>query len=164
MMKSDITLMLTSCCCTLLQLLYIFVSNSYTIRKSHMHRLFFVGQSVLFSPLIYIVVKELSEEVATRLLGSVCCFLAICGCASPLATITEIMQTRSTEGMSLLMVVLNFICALSWGANINLINDYFVMAPNALGLMFCAIQLSIFCIYPSQQQHRQRPVIANSVI
>ena len=160
----EVSLMLTNCGCTLLPFLYIFVLYSYTIRNSHMHRLFLVSLSVLFSPLIYIVVMELSDEVATRQLGSVCCFLAICGYASPLATITKIMQRKSTESMSLLMVVFNFICALSWGAYGNLINDYFVTAPNVLGLMFCAIQLSIFCIYPSQQQQRQIPVIANSVI
>ena len=163
MMKSDVSLMLTNYCCTLLPFLYIFVFYSYTIRNGHMHRLFLVDLSVLFSPLIYNVVMELSEEVATRLLGSVCCLLAICGYASPLATITEIMQTTSAESMSLLVVVFNFICALSWGAYGNLINDYFFIAPNVFGLMFCAIQLSIFCIYPSQQQQRQKPVIANSV-
>ena len=134
--KSDVSLMLTNCCCALLPCLYIIVFYSCTIRKSHMHRLFLVGLSVLFSPLIYIVVMELSEEVATRQLGSVCCFLAICGYASPLATITEILLTNSTESMSLLMVVYNFTCALSWDAYGKLINGYFVREPNVLRLMF----------------------------
>ena len=140
MMKSDVSLLLTNCCCTPLPFLYIIVFYRYTIRNGHMHRLLLVFLSALFSPLIYIVVMELSEEVATRQLGSVRCFLAICGYVFPSATIREIMQTKSTESMSLLMVVLNCMCALSWGAYGNLINDYFAIAPNALGLMFCAIQ------------------------
>ena len=87
--------------------------------------------------------------MATRQFGSVCCFLEICGYASPLSTIREIMQTKSTECMFLLMVVFNFICALSWGANGNLINDYFVIAPNALGLKLCAIQMLCYSPIPS---------------
>ena len=63
--------------------------------QSHMRKLLLVGLSVLFSPLIYIVVMELSDEVATRHLGSVCCLLAICGYASPLATIVSHMLVVS---------------------------------------------------------------------
>ncbi|KAK7110212.1 sugar transporter SWEET1-like [Littorina saxatilis] len=151
LLQNNSNLVLTNAAGAFLQLLYIFIFYSYTVKKSHFHRIIFFGMVILFMPLVYLRFARPDMNVGIFHLGVFCCAMSICCYISPMASVRDICRTKSTETMSFWLVLFNFVSAFCWVAYGTLLNDPFVATPNFVGLLFGIIQISLFCIYPSSR-------------
>lgn len=75
-----------------------------------------------------------------------------CSCvsmlASPLATIRQVVATKSTASLTFPRTLASFVFALSWFTyGLAVAMDPFIYVPNALGLLATAVQLSMFAAY-----------------
>ncbi|XP_025093649.1 sugar transporter SWEET1-like isoform X1 [Pomacea canaliculata] len=149
LMQNDANLVLSNIFALLLQLVYIGVFYVYTIKKSHFYRLLTVGAVILFLPLIYVQYFENDPAVGVHHLGLVCCCMSVCCTGSPLATLRDVLRTKSTESMSFLLCFFNFVAALAWFVYGLLLKDSFIIIPNIIGGILGLTQVILFCIYPT---------------
>ncbi|XP_025093653.1 sugar transporter SWEET1-like isoform X2 [Pomacea canaliculata] len=118
-------------------------------RWSHFYRLLTVGAVILFLPLIYVQYFENDPAVGVHHLGLVCCCMSVCCTGSPLATLRDVLRTKSTESMSFLLCFFNFVAALAWFVYGLLLKDSFIIIPNIIGGILGLTQVILFCIYPT---------------
>ncbi|RLN11020.1 hypothetical protein BBJ28_00019599 [Nothophytophthora sp. Chile5] len=70
--------------------------------------------------------------------------------ASPLATIRRVIRTKSASSMPFTMGVVNVLNSICWVVYAALVDDMFVLAPNAAGALLGSIQLVLYVIYPAK--------------
>ncbi|XP_059159415.1 sugar transporter SWEET1-like [Physella acuta] len=147
LMSNITSVTLTSGLGSLLQFLYICVYYIYSKKKHQVHCILLLGTVILFTPLIYIQYFERDGDVALRNLGLICSGISILCYASPLATLSKVIEHKSTESMSFYLCFINFLCGLQWTLYGVAINDNVVIIPNAFGIILGLIQFYLFCIY-----------------
>lgn len=135
---------------SLLQFFYLVIYYTFTIRKSQFMKLFSVSSLLLFLPLIYVKYYQDDEEVAAAHFGSFCVLMSIISYGAPLASLTDVIRTKSTECMSFPLVFANFVVAIEWFLYGLTIEDINVQCSNFLGGVLCFIQLGLFVKYPSK--------------
>ncbi|CAJ0947803.1 unnamed protein product, partial [Mesorhabditis belari] len=81
-------------------------------------------------------------------LGVVCMTFNIACFASPLAGMRVVLRTRCTDTLPLPMCMANLAVSSQWLLYGILINDIYVIIPNACGVFLSFIQLSLFLIFP----------------
>lgn len=69
---------------------------------------------------------------------------------SPLASIGEVIKSRSTAMLPFWMILFNFVVCSLWTLQGYLTNTYFLVVPNIIGSSVSFIQLSLFIVYPSK--------------
>lgn len=67
--------------------------------------------------------------------------------AAPLAVMQAVIETRSVRYMPFLLSFSSFLCATTWLAWALVVDDYFVLIPNALGTIFGITQLGLYSMY-----------------
>jgi solute carrier family 50 protein (sugar transporter) len=87
-------------------------------------------------------------------LGIFCNVVAVAFFASPLATMREVVQTKSTETMSLPLSVMAAITTFLWTSYGFLKKDVYIVMPNLLGFLLTCTQLALFAIYWSSPKKR----------
>lgn len=82
---------------------------------------------------------------AAPLIGYTGCVLAVVLMASPLATISTVLRTKSTAAMPFVTSLATFFNASAWTAYGSFVaHDPIIVVPNALGLAASLVQLSLF--------------------
>ena len=90
---------------------------------------------------------------ATARLGLLGAASSICMFASPFATIKQVIKEKNSASLPVPMVTMSVLCTTAWVMYGRAIGDNFLLVPNALGLGFALIQLSLAGIYPSREAH-----------
>jgi len=85
--------------------------------------------------------------------GFISSFISVVLFASPLSTLYEVIQQKSTESISFPMSFSMFFLALSWTLYGSLEMNVNVFLPNFLGLLLSITQLILFIIYPHKKPH-----------
>ncbi|CAM9526766.1 unnamed protein product, partial [Hapterophycus canaliculatus] len=85
-----------------------------------------------------------SEETAADRIGYFVDIFNICLYASPLALAWKVLRTRSTSGMYLPLSITITAAAALWATYGYLTEDWFVAAPQSVGLLAGLAQLSLF--------------------
>eukprot|EP01114_Cavostelium_apophysatum_P009388 TRINITY_DN22512_c0_g1_i1.p1 TRINITY_DN22512_c0_g1~~TRINITY_DN22512_c0_g1_i1.p1 ORF type:complete len:217 (-),score=18.61 TRINITY_DN22512_c0_g1_i1:76-726(-) len=67
--------------------------------------------------------------------------------ASPLSTMSTVIQTKDASSIPVAMSAASLACSLSWFAYGYTLNDIFVMAPNGVGIILASIQLLLVKAY-----------------
>lgn len=77
---------------------------------------------------------------------------------SPLASVSEVMKTQSTESLPFWMILFNFLVGSLWTLYGYLIDNYFVLFPNGMGSGLSVTQLCLFLIYPQKSSKSAKMV------
>uniref|UniRef100_A0A915IRN3 Sugar transporter SWEET1 n=1 Tax=Romanomermis culicivorax TaxID=13658 RepID=A0A915IRN3_ROMCU len=80
--------------------------------------------------------------------GSVCLLLNVLNFASPLVTLKEVLNRKSTESISFALCAANLLVSAQWFLYGILVDDIYMKVPNFLGLILTLVQLSLFAMYP----------------
>jgi len=142
------TIMIVNFIGATLQMLYALTYLRYTPdRSSYLH---LIGSAVLFlaSILFYFQYFVPDRETAVFRAGLAASVATVIMFGSPLASLRDVIQKRSTEALSLPLCFANFIVPIEWVLYGILINDKFVQVPNFLGAILGFIQVSLFYKYP----------------
>lgn len=89
------------------------------------------------------VVAALDASLLT-FVGRVGVLACVAMFASPLSTISRVLETRSTASMPLAMTLSSATCSSAWMLYGRDIGDVYVWGPNAAGLVFSAMQLALY--------------------
>ncbi|KAI9920071.1 hypothetical protein PsorP6_015863 [Peronosclerospora sorghi] len=73
--------------------------------------------------------------------------------ASPLVLVKRVIYEQKTEFLPLGMILTGAICSVLWLTYGLLLNDAFVIVPNAGNLCLGLFQLGLFCIYPRSKPY-----------
>lgn len=152
LLKSDQVLALTNCIGFLLGFCYITFYFFHTPQKSLLYRHLLFAAFILFPILIYIKYYASIKDEAIQMLGTVASTFSVINVASPLSAVFVVIRTKSTECMPFPLSLANFIVCAEWTAYGYMLNDTYVITPNALGTVLSAIQLLLFMMYPSSRR------------
>ncbi|XP_046356185.1 sugar transporter SWEET1-like [Haliotis rufescens] len=149
-MRSIYSMIMSNCLGAMLQFLYICIFYIYTVKRGHMHRLISMSLCLLFGPLIYIRYYQPDDNMAAGQLGLYGCFFTVICYASPLATVAQVLKSKSCDSISAPLCVLNFVAAVGWYSYGQIIKDVYVSYPNVMGIVLGGLQFGLFCAYPSR--------------
>jgi len=76
--------------------------------------------------------------------------------SSPLASVKNVLASRSTAKLSLPLALAAFICAVLWTAQGIAMSDPYIWAPNTLGCVFSSFQLSLFHFFGDDRKPMTR--------
>lgn len=134
-----------------LQSIYLCFFFSYTKQK-----LRFLKQLVILL-LFLSLLLWLIEQSADRLFfsGSLASFAGLIACASPLATIQDVLKTKCVSSLPFPIILSTFIVSLSWLSFGLLKGDHFIAFSNVISVAISGAQLTLFMIYPSMQPYEK---------
>ena len=84
--------------------------------------------------------------------GSLASISSLLACASPLATIQDVFQTKCTASLPFPIIASSFAVSLSWLTFGYLKDDSFIVFSNIVAVAISGAQLLLFLIFPSIQQ------------
>ncbi|XP_043209729.1 sugar transporter SWEET1-like [Amphibalanus amphitrite] len=96
----------------------------------------------------YVDFHEQDREVAQYRLGFMAASASIAFSASPLASVAEVIRSKSTESLPLPLLLVTFLVMLQWAVYGTMIGDSFVQVPNIICTCICGLQLLLFLVYP----------------
>ena len=96
----------------------------------------------------------MNEELghARYVLGIVGCGMAVGFFASPLASLAQVIRSRSTEVLPFPLILANFVVTSQWWLYGIILDDNFVLVPNVLGWCLATFQLLLFAYFPSKRK------------
>ncbi|KFM79695.1 Sugar transporter SWEET1, partial [Stegodyphus mimosarum] len=144
----DFTLELVNIISTFLQFCYVTCFYIYTPYKPHTKKLITAASIFLFFTYVYCFQLTENHSTAVQILGIFGCISSILTCAAPLASIGQVLKTKSTESLPFPIILATFIVAALWLFYGFLKQDTFLQIPNAIGAMLSGFQLSLFVIFP----------------
>ncbi|XP_066594834.1 sugar transporter SWEET1 isoform X1 [Prorops nasuta] len=138
---------------SLLQLSYIIVFLTYSVKKAATLKQLSAATCFLVIVYIYCIYED-DKKLATERIGFLSCSLTILFFASPLIMLAHVIKVRSAETLPFPIIVASLVVSCQWFAYGCLINDLFIQIPNFMGCILSAFQLSLFLIYPTKQSNQ----------
>jgi len=135
---------------TTCQILYIIIYYGYSQNKRKCHRLLGISLPILYSILIYSKYLSASESNAIIMLGVLGAASGILMSASPLVSLADVIEKKSTNSLDFGFISANFISCCLWTITGFLLKDIVVIAPNACGILLTTFQLWLFVYYPTK--------------
>ncbi len=105
-----------------------------------------------------------SREDPKTLAGTLACISSLVFCGSPLASVSDVIKTKSTEKLPFLLILSSFLVTIMWFLYGFALNDAFIQVPNAIGALISGVQLYLFVIYPNEPKSRKDVSLINSYI
>ncbi|XP_033115688.1 sugar transporter SWEET1-like [Anneissia japonica] len=135
------------------QWFYVMVFYMNTLEKSSVHKSFFYASCVVFPVLLYIKFFVSDHASAVSRLGLICSTTSVVTYGSPLASVRQVIKTKSTESMAFPLCLANFLVAIQWLYYGHLVMDIYLQVPNFFGSLLGLFQLAFFVVYPSRQHY-----------
>ncbi|XP_017780012.1 PREDICTED: sugar transporter SWEET1 [Nicrophorus vespilloides] len=133
---------------------YVLTFYFYSIKKWAVVRQFLLCMLILIAILFYSSTGNESDEKELEAvrshIGTLCCIMTIIFFAAPFSTLMHVIKVKSSESMPFPLILTSFLVSCQWYAYGLIIKDQFVQIPNFLGSVLSAIQLSLFCLYPTK--------------
>ncbi|GMF52362.1 unnamed protein product [Phytophthora fragariaefolia] len=125
----------------------------WTAHKRDVMRIFIISGVIMLLETIYGLMALLGWTGQTRssagtTLGVLVIISSVGLYASPMATIRHVIRTKTSSSMPFTMGVVNVINSLCWVVYAILVDDIFILVPNASGALLGSIQLLLTFIYP----------------
>lgn len=143
---------------SILQVFYLICYSLYSVHKSlFMKQLtgVLVALGFLF---LYTSVWISDVNISQKISGLAACTATVIFLASPLASLRNVLKTKSVDSLPFPMIVFSFIMSSLWVWYGILINDAFVQVPNFLGALVSGCQLCLFAMYPSKKIHLESSI------
>uniref|UniRef100_A0A182U7L5 Sugar transporter SWEET n=1 Tax=Anopheles melas TaxID=34690 RepID=A0A182U7L5_9DIPT len=129
---------------------YTVVFFIFCVNKREVIRQMMVISCIILSATLY-TLFETDDEKSIRVIGLLCCCLAVLFFASPLTMLAHVIRTQNTDSLPFPIIVASFFVCLLWTAYGVLIGDRFIQIPNLLGGILAGIQLTLYVIYPKKK-------------
>ncbi|KAL7691056.1 putative SWEET sugar transporter [Plasmopara halstedii] len=97
--------------------------------------------------------EGVNERTIQDVVGFVTIIVSMVMFGSPLVLVKRVIQERSTELLPLTMVIAGAVNCVLWLAYGLLLDNLFVVVPNAANLLLGIMQLMLFCIYPRSRTY-----------
>ncbi|CAN1354330.1 Bidirectional sugar transporter SWEET14 [Linum perenne] len=100
------------------------------------------------------------HAVRVNVVGWICAVFSVCVFAAPLNIIRDVIKTKSVEFMPFCLSLFLTVCAAFWLVYGLALEDYYIAAPNILGLAFGFIQMGLYWkYYDGESTSQVLPVI-----
>ncbi|POM80926.1 Glycoprotein elicitor-like protein [Phytophthora palmivora] len=135
----------------ILSLFYLIVYYYHEANKCSLRLEILATTLVLVGLVLYPFVASsegVEEESIQNIVGFVTVGISAVMFGSPLVLVKRVIQERNTELLPLTMIVAGAVNCILWLAYGLLLNDAFVIVPNAANLLLGVVQLGLFCVYP----------------
>jgi hypothetical protein len=146
----DKVILLTNACNIFIVSWCILFFIRYHSNQSELHITFIIvfGALSAFIFMIEMIRKndQLLAEQVCAMSGIVICMIMF---ASPLSLLQTIMNKKDSTGLNPSLAWMSLFCALSWGLYGFMIGNYFVVAPNAFGVLVALCQVILLRLYPA---------------
>ncbi|XP_028161319.1 sugar transporter SWEET1 [Ostrinia nubilalis] len=83
--------------------------------------------------------------------------------ASPLFNLSEIIKNKSTEGMPFPIILSGTVVTFMWLLYGITLRNSFIVIQNIVAFVLCAVQLSLFVIYPSKPKEKSKAKKAKKI-
>jgi solute carrier family 50 protein (sugar transporter) len=92
-------------------------------------------------------VTDQSESAIEKTLGFIAIAFNLVLYASPLETMKKVVQTKSASSMPISISSVFLVNAVLWVIFALVVEDMFVLVPNAIGAFLCAVQVVLYVVY-----------------
>ncbi|CAB3376757.1 Hypothetical predicted protein [Cloeon dipterum] len=147
MLLEDSAMLVVSLVGTLMNIAYLAFFYSYSSCKSDVSKATIQGAVFAFSLLYYAQFWEDPELVEDRF-GAILTVLMLLLLGSPLFSLGEVIRTKSTTSLPFPIILSGTVVTFEWLIYGIIIDNIFIQIQNGVGLALCAVQLSLFVIYP----------------
>ncbi|GFY66488.1 sugar transporter SWEET1 [Trichonephila inaurata madagascariensis] len=147
---SDNKLLTVNLITTLLQTMYVLCYSIITSQKKTALQM--LGTAITFLFLTYVYgFHIIGKTAATNTIGFMAAFSSIAASAAPLASVSQVLSTKSSESLPAPIIFSTFIVTALWFIYGVLVEDSFIQIPNLIGAVLSGFQLSLIFIYPSRK-------------
>ena len=148
----DLQVIVVNTAGTILMSSYTICFCCYSSRRSGIKKQILIALLFAIKVELFILYgKFLEYSTEKYICGIIASALTIGFFASPLATIVNVVQTKSTSTLPFYMILANLFVTVQWWLYGLILDDYFIEIPNFLGMCLSAIQLSLFVIFPGRK-------------
>lgn len=128
---------------------YIYSENKRDVQKQVFYATAFVAALIAY------VFWEDPDVVEFRY-GIIITALLMCLIASPLLSLGDVIRTKSTETLPFPLIVSGTVVTFLWLLYGVIIKNPIIQFQNVVGFLLSAAQLSLFAIYPSRPQEKEK--------
>lgn len=100
----------------------------------------------------YVNSMDQESEHPKYILGLVGDVLAVCFFGAPLASLSHVLRTGSTEVLPFPIILSSWFVTGQWWIYGNILQDNFVAVPNCIGWCLATFQLLLFVYFPSKRR------------
>ncbi|KAK2727295.1 hypothetical protein QYM36_007960, partial [Artemia franciscana] len=144
----DQTMCLVNLIGLILQVCYVLIYLLYpSTQKATFHRQLGTILAILFGVIYYCSIEP-KVDIAKFRLGVICCLTTLFFCASPLASLRDVIRMKNTAPLPFPLILLTALVTGQWYLYGVCIGDSVVQLPNLIGCMIATFQLSLFLVYP----------------
>ncbi|XP_059478184.1 sugar transporter SWEET1 [Neocloeon triangulifer] len=144
---ADSAMTVVSAVGVLINLGYLAFYYAYSNCKGEVNKAITQGVIFALSLLFYAQFWEDPELVEDRF-GAILTVLMLLLLASPLLSLGEVIRTQSTASLPFPIILASTVVTFEWLLYGIIIDNIFIQIQNGVGLALCALQLSLFAIYP----------------
>ncbi|XP_032794267.1 sugar transporter SWEET1 isoform X1 [Daphnia magna] len=148
MLMKDSAMITVNAVGLVLQMSYVCMYYVYATHKEAYLKQVLIVLSVVLTTMFYVVV-ETNEDKAEFRLGLLCCATTLIFCSAPLATLGDVLRTRSTETLPFYLILANVLVAAQWFLYGVAVHNTFVQVPNFISCLIALFQLALFAVFPS---------------
>lgn len=145
---SDSMLMTVNVITWLLQTMYVLCYSIITSNKKTTLKMLGIAVSFLFLTYIY-GFHVIGKSAAANTIGFLAAFSSIAASAAPLASVSQVLSTKSSESLPFPIIFSTFIVTALWFIYGVLVEDSFIQIPNLIGATLSGFQLCLIFLYPS---------------
>lgn len=133
------------------QFIYLGFFVTYSKQKPRLFKQLLI--LLLFISSLFWVIEQTDDRIFLG--GSLASIASLIACASPLATIQDVLKTKCVSSMPFPIIISTFIVTLSWLLFGILKEDNFIVFSNLVAVIISGSQLSLFLIYPSKHPYEK---------
>lgn len=142
-------------------MVFVLVFHHYTQDHKYVYKVCGTAAAVFALLLLYAIlgatgVTHESHSEVSRILGSVTIVMTTVLFMSPLATIKHVLKTKNAASIPFTLCLMNTINAALWLAYAIVVSDWFVAAPNFLGVPLGITQVTLYLVYRPSKLERQK--------
>lgn len=157
---SDETLQLVNGTGLILQTCYALCFYYFTAGKTKLTKQLFMTFCFLCFVSWYINGAGSDKESTIYNIGLLGACLSVSYCAAPLASVSLVFKTRSTEVLPYYLILVTSLVTFQWSIYGAILQDNFVKIPNMIGLLISLAQLSLFYYFPDKKTARSTIIIS----
>ncbi|XP_077988754.1 sugar transporter SWEET1-like [Glandiceps talaboti] len=147
-LKWDETILIVNVVGSVLQVIYVLVYVVFTQRKFQIYLQLVYGCLFMAAVYCYLHYIVIDHATLTDRLGLITCVLVVVFNTAPLAEMTDIIKTKSSEKLSTSLTIAVFANSVSWYIYGVLINDLYIQLPSLQGLLSSLLQFFLIYKYP----------------
>ncbi|KAK1388467.1 Bidirectional sugar transporter SWEET [Heracleum sosnowskyi] len=102
---------------------------------------------LFFGVVIAVTMAAFHEESRRTFVGILCASFTIIMYASPLTVVRTVIQTKTAEYMPVFLIFTLWLNGVIWMVFALLLSDFFILVPNAVGIVLGTIQLLVYFVY-----------------